>query len=161
MSPTRGLPHIVSINRNYYRDGDFADFFILFLAANAGLWIGTHQLHRRLHEILTKLGWRWSEICRVTAKVAGFFFFKICPHPCYRHRLERGGNQGWESTTVANGNLPYTCMYHRTWSEIVRSHSHNFLTRPRDHLERDIFFLNCQILKLNQRKIDTVKSLVH
>ena len=36
--------------------------------------------YRRLHEILNQVGWRWSEICRVTAQVA-VFFFKSVPIP--------------------------------------------------------------------------------
>ena len=40
-----------------------------------------HINYKWLHAVLTSVGWGWSEICRVTAQVAGFFFFfKICPH---------------------------------------------------------------------------------
>ena len=74
------------------RDGNFADicwfiYFILFFfffffgggggggGGNAGLWMGTYQLHA----ILTWVGWGWRAIRRVTA--SGFFFTKPVPTP--------------------------------------------------------------------------------
>ena len=38
-----------------------------------------HINYRRLHEILTQVGWRWSDICRFTAQVAVFFFQNLSP----------------------------------------------------------------------------------
>ena len=60
-----------------------------FLAANAGLWMGTYQLQEIAWNLdLSRVEVEWNLPCHRTSCC---FVFKICPHPCSRENVFKRG----------------------------------------------------------------------